>query len=298
MNNSRFRQKAPRAMAKLLIESAHALCTIITPDYLPYALAVRTSLDLLQCDWPLHVLVTGPCNVTWPRVHLWSVPHLSELNPTAKAIVDKYASETDRLRWCLKAVFLATLVETKSADSVVYCDSDVCFFQHPKPIFDELATGGTVLTPHWRPPTPVPSARNFRLNFLDGLFNAGCVGVNSRGLDAMAWWADACLHACEKNHAEGLFDDQRYLDLLPVYFPETRILRRFGFNLADWNRHLREPGGDGSRLVPDKEAVSLVHFTKNTIRHIEGGRDPVLEPYLERYKQILTRLNQRVAAVV
>ncbi len=280
MTNFRF-ESAPRAF-----------CTIITPDYGLYALALRKSLDLLRCDWPLHVLSTGPLNVASPGIRLWSLSQLMDASPIASAIAKKYASDLDRLRWSLKSVFLTAIIRAQEAESVVYCDSDMCFFEHPQPIFEELALGGTVLTPHWRPPTPIPSVRNFRLNFLDGLFNAGCVGANSLGLDAMMWWADACLNACEKNYTEGLFDDQRYLDLLPIYFPLTRILRKSGYNLADWNIHLREPGDDGRRIVPDREPVSLVHFTRNTIKHIESGRDPVLKPYLERYNRILASVGE------
>ncbi|WP_448206769.1 hypothetical protein [Azospirillum sp. sgz302134] len=267
-----------------------AICTIITPDYADYALALRSSLDESGWTGPLFVLATAPCAIPHPGIRLWTVPGLAATSPGARATLATHGKDRDRLRWCMKPVFLAHLLEEGMADAVVYCDPDLFFFESPQPLFDELRTGGILLTPHWRPATPEASPQDFRLNFTDGLFNAGCVGANRAGTDALRWWAAACRHACEKNPAEGLFDDQRYLDLMPLHFPRTRILRHQGFNLAVWNRHLRDPGEDGVRPVPDRFPVSLVHFTRKTMSLIDQGHDPILEPYLARYRAALDRV--------
>jgi hypothetical protein len=125
------------------------------------------------------------------------------------------------------------------------------------------------------------------LNFLDGLFNAGCVGASGDATKELTWWATACASACDKAYEQGLYHDQRYLDLMPIYFPRVRILRHRGYNLADWNAHLRTADCNGLRSVPDSYDVVMVHFTVNTIRRIERGEDPLLTPLLDEYRGLI-----------
>lgn len=109
----------------------------------------------------------------------------------------------------------------------------------------------------------------------------------------MAWWLDCCISACEKNYSEGLYVDQRYLDLMPIYFSQVTVCRHRGYNLADWNRHLRHKPTKGMALIPGRWKVRSVHFTRNTIARIETGKDAALEPYYREYKCILAEAKER-----
>jgi hypothetical protein len=177
---------------------------------------------------------------------------------------------------------------------VLYCDCDCYFAQRPTHLFEYLEVGGITLTPHWRPLYPSPSQKNFRLNFLDGLFNAGCVAADQKGLRALDWWALACESACLHSYEQGLYHDQRYLDLMPIYFPETVIVRHMGYNLADWNAQHRQADALGQRSVPDIWPVVLIHFTKNTIKKIESGSDPLLRDFYLHYELLLREAESAV----
>jgi hypothetical protein len=224
--------------------------------------------------------------VTIDGITVLAINDLIAADSRAQVLLERYADDTDRLRWCLKSILIGYLLKQGTAESVIYSDSDTCYFRSPLELIELLGTGSILLTPHWRPLDPRGSTRKFRLNFLDGLFNAGCIVARSEGIDAIEWWATACLSACERKYEDGLYDDQRYLDLLPIYFAGTVVCRHRGYNLADWNVHLREYDGKGMRAVPDTWPVSMVHFTPNTVKRIREGRDPVLVPYLAAYSEI------------
>nr|WP_319565693.1 hypothetical protein [uncultured Rhodoferax sp.] len=263
------------------------LCTIVTPDYVDRAVALALSAMRSGSKAEYQVLTTGPTFEAVPGFKFLDLDSLCAHLPHAAAVREKYGDDRDRLRWCLKPVLMAHLLRENPTCTVVYADSDIAFFRPPELLAQLLGSGSVLLTPHWRPPNPLGSTRNFRLNFMDGLFNAGCITAVASGARALQWWADACLSACEQNREDGLWDDQRYLDLMPIYFDGTIICRDRGFNLADWNHHLRVANDLGCRDVPDVWPVSMVHFTPNTIKRIERGDDPLLEPYLNEHKGFL-----------
>lgn len=110
---------------------------------------------------------------------------------------------------------------------MAYVDSDFLFVDE----WAGLDWSGTLLTPHWRDGKD-------KWAYLHGLYNAGFVATEDAA--AMAWWADLCLWKCEQNYADGLFVDQRYLDLLPVYYPAT-ICQDRGYNIGPWNMNRENP---------------------------------------------------------
>ncbi len=264
------------------------VCTIVTEDYLDRVLAIGRSLRAAGSPLGVVAAVIGKLDdLQIENVTFFNWRALAAASSQAAACVRAYREDADCLRWSLKPTLLLYMLEVLHHGSALYVDPDFCFFRPPREIFQALQDGGIVLTPHWRPLCPEGSTFQFRLNFLDGLFNAGCVAANWRGREALRWWEAACLSACRNSHADGLYHDQRYLDLMPVYFPQTRILRHQGYNLAEWNIQLRCSDAGGPPAVPDQWPVSLIHFTTATQDLIARGGDPVLQPFLEKYHALL-----------
>jgi hypothetical protein len=263
------------------------VCTIVTPDFLTQAAALMLSIRALGASCRYVILATEPVPTTLEGAEILTPDVLCDPDGLVASITAKYGENLDHLRWSLKGAFIRHLVSMNPDCCVLYCDCDLCFFAWPDYIFQCLDAGGIVLTPHWRPLDPVNASEEFRLNFLDGLFNAGCIAANRAGSAALTWWSEACLAACESNYQKGLYHDQRYLDLLPIYFPETVICRHQGINIADWNNHLRKRDQSGIAPVPDRWPVTLVHFTAHTIERIRRGDDLPLVPFLQRYEELL-----------
>jgi hypothetical protein len=276
------------------------VCTIITTRFADRAVVLAESLRRTGYNGHFIAFVTGsltPSSKPVVEAHgvefrdLNSVVSDSDIAAQAR---DKYHADSDRIRWAFKPVVLLHSLLALGASRALYVDPDMFFVASPEALLEPLDGAGIVLTPHWRPLDPEGLTKEFRLSFVDGLYNAGCIAAAPKGVAALRWWARACLAGCEKDYASGLFDDQRYLDLLPVGFDDVHICRNQGFNVADWNVHLRQPDASGGRRVPDVWPIGLIHFTRNTVVRIRNGDDEILVPYLAAYEAELHQARARL----
>ncbi len=264
----------------------HTFCTIITPDYLPMALALYDSIRA-HGDAALHILVSsfrdGEPEVP-EGVTLSYVDDLLSYGNSGKIYEKYYDSDSDAFRWSMKPEFIMYLIKKKGIKKVVFTDPDTYYFSSYSFLFDMLDSHRVLLTPHWRSFSPEKSSAHFHLNFTDGFFNGGFIAVSSEGLAAMSWLSDSCLYECRKDVDAGLFDDQKYLDALPVMFEGVGIVRHKGCNVAIWNIHEcpRSLCGDDV-LICGEFPVVFVHFSTNAIRSIFYGDDPLLQGFLLKY---------------
>ena len=263
-------------------------CTIITKSHLPYAKVLYQSLQVTLPGMPLQVLVIDE-KQGWKDDN-FIVRGSDELRSyfLFDQIEKKYAyTNTDLFRWALKPIFISYLLEN-GFEQVVYADPDLFFVNDFSLLFKELETSGVLLCPHWRDTDPLQYEENFFALFKDGLFNAGLIGFSSNGLAAVKWWASQCHYKMEKRKEFGLYDDQRYLDALPVIFDNVKILRHRGYNIACWNYNECKRSKQGAKILINGEfPLVCIHFTKETIREIKTGKDGLLSGYLDDYKMHL-----------
>lgn len=267
-------------------------CTIATASHINKAVTMLRSFHKFYPDSTLYLFTVTKTPFFATDITCLPVEELFQHDEKAGKIVKKYGLDSDETRWSLKPVILSFLLARSPDPKVIYCDCDICFFRKPVQLVDSLDTGGILLTPHWRALHPTPSEWEFRLNFQDGLFNAGCIAVNSRGREALDWWVEACLFACEANREKGLWHDQRYLDLMIIHFTEVIICRDKSYNVAEWNHHERK------RFLlaghpPNQYPITFVHFTTNTIGRILKNDDPILKPYYDIYCSLLEK-NEKI----
>ena len=259
-------------------------CTITTADHLFKTLALYDSVRTIHSDSFLHVLCIDSLPRELPEENI-AFYTLSDLKsrPIAQTVISKYEAYKDKLRWSLKPVFLAHLLQT-IADRVIYVYNDIYFFGEYAFLFDLLATYDFLVTPHHYPRDPHKDQNWLEANFRVGLFIAGFVGVNKSAIKDLQWWADCCAYRCEKNALRGTFDDQKYLDLIPIINENSYIIRHKGCNVAEWNRVVISRSEKEGKLILD-EVYPLIftHFNGTTIRAIENGHEPLLKNYLAAY---------------
>ncbi|MCF8257361.1 MAG: hypothetical protein K9J06_07395 [Flavobacteriales bacterium] len=267
-----------------------AICTITTRSHLFKVMAVHDSLDE-RTDAEFHCLVMEddgkPVAVDGITFHL-----LTDM-PSAMMERIKARHGGNELRWACKPLFLLHLLAEGYAQ-VVYADNDMCFFGSPSPIFDALHAHSLLLTPHCYPADPQREQFWLEANFRVGLYNAGLVAAASGAEDALRWWADCCAYNVKQSAWRGLFDDQKYLDLVPVIFPETGILRHRGCNVAGWNTHMvqRMLDSEGNLMLNGQWPLVCIHFNAFTFRTILRGGDPLMRPHLEHYESLLHKWNE------
>lgn len=282
---------------QLSIENA-TVCTIITANYLPYAMALLESVRSFEKDVHFNILISDKDGQSFNQQISDRHTFFHFANEVCKTgigeqIRNKYqSSDHDAFRWSCKPLFINHLIREHGYERVLYFDCDIYIFDAFRFLFDALKTHAVLLTPHWRTKEPDADPEEYRFLFNHGLYNAGFVGVNTLGTEAMDWWARCCLHSCARSSFEGEYVDQSILNLMPVYFEGVHVLRHKGCNVAIWNRHecKRVIHNDGSVFIDDVYPVVFIHFSAG----IPRSWDPVLGAYMDRYLSTLKKYSEDV----
>jgi hypothetical protein len=268
----------------------NCLCTISTKSHLFKSRVLSDSLEKYGFE-TINLVVDSESydekTIFTKKIYL-TVKDLPQSD--VKLILSKYGSHSDKLRWALKPVLIKYLLETKY-EKVIYVDNDIYFFSSPFTLIDKLNSSSILLTPHFYSADSEKNQNWFEANFRVGLYNAGFVGANKSAIPMLDWWKDCCIYNVKKSYWRGLYDDQKYLDLVPVLFDNVEILKDSGCNLAGWNYK--------NRLIKlgeaDLSSVTFVHFAELTIKEfnkIENPFHPLFIEYLMMMKAIGYPLNQ------
>jgi hypothetical protein len=268
-----------------------AICTISTQGHLFKAKALFHSLQGLT-DASFYCLITDSKGN--PKLeNNFKILSFKDLN-SEKAEIIKSKYKGDKLRWACKPLLLIHLLE-RGIEKVIYVDNDIYFYKSTNFIFEHLEENSVLLTPHFYLADPTQRQYWLEANFRVGLYNGGFIGVNKDALSALHWWAACCEYNVKKASWRGLFDDQKYLDLLPILFDSVFILKHKGCNVASWNIDLcsRTLNEKNEVLLDSQWPLIFIHFNGFTLRAIRKGLDPFLEPHLSNYFKVLKNLNQK-----
>lgn len=272
----------------------NCFCTISTVSHLfkTYALADSIAsgggmLYVLLIDGEKQDTSDSPSNI--------SFYYLADLNKgLVKELILKYKRNKDKLRWALKSVFMNYLLDKNS--KVIYVDNDIYFFGDFSFLFDELNTNTMLLTPHFYNADPTKEQNWFEANYRVGLYNAGFIGVNAKAQPALDWWAKCCLYNIKKSYWRGLFDDQKYMDLLPVLFDEVKILKGRGCNVAGWNYkgYNLHRNNQGEIMLNCCYPLTFIHFAELSMVEFSKPNSFFLNEYnkyieaLKKYRKSYT----------
>lgn len=265
----------------------NSFCTIITPDYLPFARVLFQSIYKFDSNLDFYVLVVGDIKFQHESFFVLKLNELDDRD-LVRQIEIKYSNELNSLRWSLKSLLMIHLLKTGKYDQVFFVDPDICFYSDFTFLYDFLGTSSILLSPHWGCMDPFVSELYFNRLMTDGIYNGGFIGASKSGLNALYWWARMNIYACERDKNKGLFVDQAYLNVLPIINPDYKAISHRGCNVAEWNRHENHRSLDenGNLLINKEFPVVFIHFSNlgYLVEH-----DPLLVPFLERYEKDLKR---------
>ncbi len=263
-----------------------AVCTISTLSHRFKTRALFSSLKkITQADF-FALYIDQP--LMQESDGLYQVIRINQLNSNETSRLNKYSM--DKRRWASKPFLLLHLLN-HGYDAVIYVDNDIYFFKSPEFLFEKLEQRSVLLTPHYYPADAKKNQIWLEANFRVGLYNAGFIGVSSKAKEAMQWWGNCCLYNMKKSYSRGLFDDQKYLDLMPVLFDEVEIIRHRGCNVAGWNieTSVRSLNNKGELVFNNEWPLIFIHFNYYTIQQIIAGKDPLLIPFWEEYLSALNK---------
>jgi hypothetical protein len=227
---------------------------------------------------------------------LWKKYNIIELNTSVKASFFKYLQ-----------------AENPAVEFIFYFDPDIMVFHKLHLLEGEFQRADILLTPHVLSPIPLdgllPSENTF-LNY--GTYNLGFIGVKTATANTtrmLDWWEERTLTMGYINEAKGIFVDQLWMNHVPLFFQNVKVLKGYGYNTAPWNLQerrsiTREQAGykmeDGGFLVffhfstynyllPDQ----LSKYNRNNFQNT-----PDVKPLYEVYHHLLQQNNVAKLSVI
>lgn len=214
------------------MRNSNALVTIVTPDYLDRALVAIQSAKKYNTSVDYHILYMDT-KIPYKFKNV-KIITLKDIEYPYTHLAEKYGHLSNESRWCLKPVVLLYLLNFYQ--KVIYIDPDIFFINSWNFLYDKI--NSMILTPHFWHNNNISNQVLCEKIFEYGYFNAGFIGVSRNAFEPLRFWADCCYTKCEKNRYLGLYDDQKYLDIIYSMkdtFPDVESIEDHGCNICSWN---------------------------------------------------------------
>lgn len=243
-----------------------AFCTICSQNYIAFARTLMRSLQETTPDADRCVLLvdknSGHIDPDQENFHVTWVEDLQIAD--FKAMAFQYT--VTELNTAVKPLYLQYLFQ-QGYQKVVYLDPDIYAYRSLNVLFERLRDNHFLLTPHILSPMPDDQCLpDEPFILISGLYNLGFIGLAA--CDDVAhlldWWAKKLKNQCIMDHARGLFVDQQWMDLTPIFYSQVDIIKDKGFNAAYWNLHERLP------VTWDAEQKPMVAGTPLYFYHFSG----------------------------
>lgn len=165
-------------------------------------------------------------------------------------------------------------------DQLMYLDADIGVFRRLDDTWNALDRATVVLTPHAHHPIADAATPSDRTFLQRGLFNVGFVAMKDHAAtrDLLDWWCERVYTDCPAEPSHGLYLDQKWLDLAPLYFEGVHVLRDDACNVAYWNLHERTLTASGEGYLVNGRPLAFYHFSG-----FDPARPDVLSVHQSRY---------------
>lgn len=164
-------------------------------------------------------------------------------------------------------LFLYLLNRYIDYNKFIYLDPDIYVMDRLTELDSLLDEHSIVLTPHLLTPEDKDDMIAIKGNEIQilqkGLFNLGFLAI-SRNPNAerfILWWRDRLMQFCHDDTPNGLFTDQKWVDLSPCFF-DVFILKHPGYNFAPWNYSKRKLiVTEQHKLLVNNQRLKFIHFS-------------------------------------
>jgi glycosyltransferase involved in cell wall biosynthesis len=204
----------------------------------------------------------------------------------------------------IKGPAMVKLLGSDENCAVLYFDPDMIVTSSLEALFANFDDGASILlTPHvTQPATTLGEILDNEISPLRyGVYNLGFLGVRNTtsGLKFADWWARRLHDFCYDDIENGIFTDQRWVDLAPAMFEGVNVLRDPGYNVATWNlAHRVVTGSLETGLTVNERPLVFYHFSgfdsgaQEIMLDKYGQQSPILKDFREWYINECRRLGQ------
>ncbi|MDQ1592177.1 MAG: hypothetical protein QOG71_2804 [Pyrinomonadaceae bacterium] len=259
------------------------VATIVAKNYLSFARVLADSFRRQHPDVPFFVLLTDEVDDHFdPAAEPFQLLRLSDLKiPNLPRFRFHYSQQ--ELTYAATPYLLSHLLD-EGFSRAAFLKQESLVVGDLTPILALLKDNPIVLTPHLLEPLSGAGAIERELNILQsGVYNVGFLGVSESAAarEFLAWWGDRLYEHCRRDVPQGMHFEQRWLDLVPAFFPAARVVRDHGFNVGHWNLPERAINFRGETLLPDGAARMVDGAACRFFRF--SGFDPERPQEITRY---------------
>ena len=246
--------------------SKRAYFTICSLNYLAYALTLHESLVAVDVESASNfslILVDEPEDPHLLDELPFEVILAKDLDiPTFWDMAMRYSIM--EFNTAVKPAAFKHLIRVRGYSQVIYLDPDIFVVKELAHVHEVLDKGAEiVLTPH----TTEPLEDGFDPGDLrimqTGVYNLGFFACRqSASTDKLLdWWDRRMVADCRVDLQNGIFVDQKFMDLAPAFCEAAHILHHPGYNIAYWNLPSRSVQNVGNDWLVNDVHAHFFHFS-------------------------------------
>jgi glycosyltransferase involved in cell wall biosynthesis len=265
----------------MAFEKNIATVTIVTRSFIPFARILLGSIRKNYPTMPLYVLlldkIEGDCSCG-EGVEVVPVSELAL--PELENMLSRYSNTEMCVAlkpFAVKEIFRRT---NNAVEGVIYMDSDIFVVSAMKELEDLVNAGEQIIiTPHLNKPSTVRNTTDLVM-LKCGVYNMGFAyfANTSSAHFILDWWGGWLKYHCYEDFNEGLFGDQKWMDLLTCYTDDYKILRDDGYNVAYWNIDQRPVTRRDGQWFAAEAPLRFLHLSCPAIEP-----EPLFSRNLDRY---------------
>jgi glycosyltransferase involved in cell wall biosynthesis len=271
----------------------HAVFTIASKNYFSYVKTLMRSLKEFEPDWDRYVILVDEYVDQAKERPLIEVESLYKLIkaidlglPNPYCMFFRYSIlelNTAVKPWGFEWLF------NNDYDTVVYLDPDICVYSPMTELENELKSPDKiVLIPHITDSVPEDNIPNEQALMRFGVYNLGFIGLRKgqETLRLIKWWQSKLEYDCIEDLQNGIYVDQKWMDIIPAFFKNVTILRHSGYNVAYWNQKIKTVTKEGGSYLFNGQRLVFFHFSH--VNLLNTNIKPIKElsdDYLQRQVQ-------------
>lgn len=210
--------------------------TLFDKNYMSRGLVLYNSLtENCKSDFTLYVLAMDAVTAEYLRslgyenLTVITVEDMKVMYP----VLERLEKERTRgeFSWTLSSFSIQYAIRQFNLESCIYVDSDICFYNDPQLLLNELGEKSVMITEHNYTPEYDQSVTSgkFCVQFM-------CFKNNEDGNKVLEYWRSKCEEWCYNRMEDGKFGDQKYLDDWESRFEGIVYnCRNIGCGVAPWN---------------------------------------------------------------
>jgi hypothetical protein len=232
-------------------------------NYIPKVRILFDSIRKFHPEWKFHLALSDeiPSSIDLSSEGFDSVVAIDQLEiPNWKKWT--FCHNIVELSTAIKPFMFKYLQNKYAYSKAFYFDPDTVLFSRVDDLVDALDAGNILLTPHQtEPEESLIAVRDNEISSLKhGVFNLG-LNASGEAKRLVDWWSDRLYHFCIDNIPQGIFTDQRWMDLVPCFFDGVIVSRSPRYNVATWNLTTRTLTLDDGQYCVDGQPLGFYHFT-------------------------------------